>query len=233
MWGSSGKDVWAAGVRCLLVHFDGMRWTLVSHATEGNAGDLCGTTAHDVHGFDLLDVAGSSVNDVWAVGTGGTFMHWDGRRWRRTPSPTRDAITSVWASGLDDAWAAAGRRMFHWDGRRWEEAAIVRTAFGKLWGCSARDVWATGGEGEVHRWDGARWSSVPGPPKTTLTDIRGRAADDVWAVAAGGQAFHFDGRSWTASATGTERALAGVWVAPNGDAWSVGERGTILRRRVR
>jgi hypothetical protein len=74
---------------------------------------------------------------------------------------------------------------------------------------------------------------VPGPPKTTLTDIRGRAADDLWAVAAGGQAFHFDGRSWTSSATGTERALAGVWVAPSGDAWTVGERGTILRRTVR
>ncbi|HET6149310.1 MAG TPA: hypothetical protein VFH68_17365 [Polyangia bacterium] len=232
VWGSSGKDVWAAGGRCLLVHFDGARWALVSHATAGNAGDLCGTTAH-ADAFDLLDVGGSAANDVWAVGTGGTFMHWDGRRWTRTPSPTRDPITSVWASGVDNAWAAAGRRMLHWDGRRWEEAAIVRTKFGKLWGSGARDLWATGGEGEVHHWDGARWSSVPVAPKTMLTDIRGRAPGDVWAVAASGRAFHFDGRTWRESATDTQRALAGVWVAPGGDAWTAGERGTILRHVVR
>ena len=100
-------------------------------------------------------------------------------------------------------------------------------------GAARRDVWATGGEGEVHHWDGARWSSVPALPKTTLTDIRGRAADDVWAVAAGGHTFHFDGRAWSESATGTERSLAAVWVAPGGEVWTVGERGTILRRVVR
>jgi hypothetical protein len=123
----SDRDIWAVGVSYvnqeggenspLTMHWDGTAWTIVP--------------VPDVGQGDLLDVVGTSSNDVWAIGLGHEALHWDGVRWN--PVPLADPGTMSWhvqalfALGPDDVWAAGntatehagGTLVEHWTGEQW------------------------------------------------------------------------------------------------------------------
>ncbi|MDF2696356.1 MAG: Type fimbrial biosis protein PilY1 [Labilithrix sp.] len=55
----------------------------------------------------LTAIWGSSKDDVWAVGAGGTILHYDGTTWVRTPTGKLETLYNVWGSGPGDVWAVA------------------------------------------------------------------------------------------------------------------------------
>ncbi len=59
--------------------------------------------------YALTAVWGSSKDDVWAVGSGGTIIHYDGTAWKRTPidDTTMNTLRGVWGSGPNDVWAVS------------------------------------------------------------------------------------------------------------------------------
>src|SRR2546426_2942663 len=59
-------------------------------------------------GNPLTSVWGSASTDVWAVGYGGTILHWDGSAWAGVPSGTPNTLYGVWGGGRTDGWAAGG-----------------------------------------------------------------------------------------------------------------------------
>ena len=229
----SSHDVWAVGYRegigpstegpkPLALHWDGAAWTMVPAADPGTL--YSGFTA----------VAGTSSDDVWAVGftatgeKGGTLAeHWDGSTWTvlDTPSPPPDPLTSlpyprldaVTAIAPDDVWAAGAR----------ENVAPMK-----------------GSNTLVLHWDGDRWSVVPTPdvpskngtPVDRLVAVSASGPDDVWA--AGSYAvdpdqthvptdrvlvLHWDGTGWTVADTPptAERAWAEGIAATSPSAVSV------------
>ena len=91
VWGASASDVWTAGVIYVGypdfgngLHWDGNRWSSVELLSDGGLG-------------------GSSVNDVWGVGSGG-IGHWDGMRWSHVPFETTAQFQAVWSSSASDVW---------------------------------------------------------------------------------------------------------------------------------
>ena len=56
-------------------------------------------------GENLNDIWGSSSNHVFAAGSGGTILQFDGHSWTRTYSTTNRQLRAVWGSGPTDAWA--------------------------------------------------------------------------------------------------------------------------------
>lgn len=89
----------------------------------------------------LVSVSAASATQAWAVGfsplrglaSRSLIMRWQGRAWRRVPSPPRVAnqkITSVFAESADDVWAVGysgqGTRrqprafILHWNGVSWQ-----------------------------------------------------------------------------------------------------------------
>ena len=48
---------------------------------------------------------GSSSSNVFAVGEGGTILHYDGRAWSAMSSRTRGYIGGVWGSFSSDVFA--------------------------------------------------------------------------------------------------------------------------------
>jgi hypothetical protein len=70
--------------------------------------DASGTTR------DLAGVWGASDDDVWAVGAGGTILHWDGAVWSPVPSGTTADLRGVWGIATRDVWAVgAGGTILH------------------------------------------------------------------------------------------------------------------------
>ncbi|MBX3202552.1 MAG: hypothetical protein KF894_30780 [Labilithrix sp.] len=79
--------------------------------------------------YPLTAVWGSSKTDVWAAGSGGTVIHWDGAAWKATPPDP--ALTNtfrvVTGSGAGDVWVAAATDLvFHSDGFQNGTAAWTR-----------------------------------------------------------------------------------------------------------
>ncbi|MBX3224752.1 MAG: hypothetical protein KF795_29820 [Labilithrix sp.] len=108
----------------------------------------------------LTSVWGSSKTDVWAVGSNGTVVHWDGATWTLAPTPTsfyppkapvKNTFNAIWGSGPNDVWiASATDAVFHARGyagaaTEWENARLpieegLDVPVFTIWGSSAADV---------------------------------------------------------------------------------------------
>jgi hypothetical protein len=165
----------------------------------------------------LTGVAAVSASDAWAVGSTGTGLHfnslilrWDGRSWRRVPSPSvsfgefGNALQGVAATSAANAWAV---------------------------GCT--DGCPVGGTPLIERWSGTSWKQVAAPTTPyalyDLTAVAARSATSAWAVGGGGPvtseaaaAAHWNGRRWTLSHARSGAVLTGVAAISATNAWAVG-----------
>jgi hypothetical protein len=198
---------------------------------------------------DLQGVAAASASDVWAVGSAGTgtlIVHWDGRTWKRVPSPAPagSALTGVAVASARDAWAVGGNLILHWNGTAWTQVPSPGGGLTGVAAVSADDAWAVGGNLILH-WNGKAWRLVhsPQPPSGKFGDaLMGVAAtspSNAWAVGCtdgcpvGGSSVieRWQGRSWKQVAVPTRPfalyRLAGVATTSASSAWAVGGSGPV------
>jgi len=69
--------------------------------------------------LNLYDVFMVSASDGWAVGSGGTMIHWDGSSWSNVTSPAA-ALRSVFMVSASDGWAVGyAGTIIRWTGTVW------------------------------------------------------------------------------------------------------------------
>jgi len=112
----------------------------------------------------LNAVWGSGSSDVWAVGSNGTILRWNGSQWSSASSGATYSLSGVWGSGANDVWAVGySPTILHWNGSQWSSVSSGATySLLGVWGSGADDVWAVSSDGTIQRWNGSRWSSVSG-----------------------------------------------------------------------
>jgi hypothetical protein len=161
----------------------------------------------------LFSVWGRNEHDVWVVGSdandghGPLVLHYDGSRWlRMAASPAGDLW---WVHGFDGGpvfMGGSNGTIVRFDSGRFTRIAAPRTAgtvFG-IWGASASDVWAVGGDviygtgAFVWRLVGDRFEDVgqlpiPGTDVIAYFKVWGTGRDDVWFVGTPGLSMHYDG----------------------------------------
>jgi hypothetical protein len=213
----SATDVWAVGYyqrsvkgfayfRPLVLHWNGTKWTRVKSPHPGWHSDS-----------RLAGVAAVSPRSVWAVGTytsikSGHFrttrpgsartliLHWDGKTWRRVPSPSRGSSSNLVTA------AAAGRKNV-WAVGYWQNAFEAGPMAGQ-----------SGGQTLVEQWNGHKWRIVYSAPSYKYvgnptspgayqnpTSLAVLKDDDIWV--AGQQqnlglsystlSMHWDGHAWS------------------------------------
>lgn len=192
---------------------------------------------------DLHRVWGSGPGDVWAVGDGGTAVHWDGLAWSTVATNTTASLTGVWGADRNDVWAVGAGPpgapgLIHWDGTRWTEVPLsVRdpVMLRAIWGSGAGDVWAVGGAPDapgpsVWRRGPSGWrpESVSGARAVGFTGIEGRGVQDLWLVGRGPLLVHQARGEWLPPVTAPPGVVLGgslcvtsdgaVWVTAAGDA---------------
>jgi hypothetical protein len=85
---------------------------------------ICRTAIPVDERVSLASVWGSGPSDVWAVGTAGTILHYDGAKWEKADLDAQDAgspftLRGVWLDRPDDVWILDGMRLRHttgWNG---------------------------------------------------------------------------------------------------------------------
>jgi hypothetical protein len=84
--------------------------------------------------INITSVWGSSKTDVWAVGTNGTVLHYDGNAWEAAARVDQDAslytLRSVWLERPDDVWIVDGHRLRHSTG--WKGPTATEWTFQEL-----------------------------------------------------------------------------------------------------
>jgi hypothetical protein len=206
----SPYDVWAVGYQelpsskcsnigfaALIVHWNGRRWQRSS------------TPALPCGRIMLTSVAGTSPDNVWAVGYLNAVqfmpivMHWNGRKWSLSrlpfvPNRSIGGLFRVDAISASDVWAvgqgAPGRSalILHWNGRDWATAgAGLHGPYQTLRdfaATSADDAWAVGsigageGTGLILRWNGTGWTTVHQLKAALLWGVAAPSAEDVWVI---------------------------------------------------
>jgi hypothetical protein len=210
---TSASDVWAAGGITinnaefpLFEHFDGTSWT----ATAAGPAEAL-----------MFGLSADATNDVWAVGTGGSALHFDGKTWSPIPVPIpgsgENALFGVKALAPNDAWAV---------------------------GFYVKDANQTRPELTlIEHWDGASWRFISSPnpggsnKNNFLRGITAVSAKDVWAYGtsvdiatdlASTLVLHWDGIRWAVVPSPDpvfkfrNDFLNGGAVFPTGDLWLVG-----------
>jgi hypothetical protein len=234
VWGPAPDDVFFVGGngvagRALLLHYNGATWV----RTLGVSSEV------------LWWVAGTSGQDVWAVGENGEALHYDGGFWEPRPTGTTATLYGVWGTAPDAVWAVGGsidplgpKDVFlFWDGTSWVPYAPAvpsgETLF-KVWGAAADDVWAVGTGGVIFHWDGTVWTRATSPTDKTLITVYGGASNDVWAIGgvSGGLVLHWDGNDWVVAGEGfSPSGLNAVWTEAGSSPIIAGHDGYAARFR--
>jgi hypothetical protein len=246
VWGSGSDDVWAVGNKSdqgdTILHWNGHAWCVLY---SGLCATASGTPIPSPTGvpYDLSGVWASGPNDVWAVGIGGTVLHWTGGpSWSETKVQTPDGqLNAVWSNGPNaDVWVVGGSGTI----LRWSYTTMMWTdeptrnlvnqaAINGVWG-GPKDVWFVGDGETILRWQEGQWSNLTNPTGNpspqSLLSIWGSGTTNVWAVGNGGTVLHLTDSvgTWTVSPSGTSKFFDGVWGSGPGDVWVVGEDGVIL-----
>ena len=213
------NDIWSAGERGQVVHWDGKRWRRIS---SGTTRTLRGLWA-----------AGSG--DLWVVGDGGTILHWNGTALSPVASGTTSDLRAVWGSGPGDVWTVGdGGAVRHWDGSAWAEKVIGAAADESLravHGSDAANVWAVSTLGNAFRFDGSAWIKSAIAQRRLLAVWTGGPAS-AWAVGDAGAALSYDGTKWTSQPFSTAASLVAVY-GPSADAvWVATSASIVLHREA-
>lgn len=191
--------------------------------------DFCAVPTAVDDRYALLDVWGSSANDVWAVGSGGTVIHWDGAAWKSVPVASKDTLRGVGGSSANDVWIVSSLNVIlHGSGFKNGAATFALqppihphdpTNFT---GALVTNVWSAG--------PGATF--VGGPATRTWPE------DSIWRarpVTDAGAEADPPPPAWEAASTYCQvrpcQAANAIWGTSASDLWVVGENGGLRRSK--
>lgn len=201
LWGRSAADLFAVGgigdFAGFIYHFDGATWSRSYEAplplrgiwgdgaavfAVGDAGSVfayvgnqwiprpSGTTE------TLHAVWGSGPEQVIAVGSSGSAIHYDGSAWGELGATgTAQTLNSVWGVSPTDVYAAGdGGVLLHYDRGAWSPSSSGTTAqLHAIWGRSATDVFVAGERGVLLRGSVAGWTRLDPPISYAINAVWG------------------------------------------------------------
>jgi hypothetical protein len=111
----------------------------------------------------LKAIWGSGAADIYAVGEGGTAIHYDGISWKAVKDLQKSGQiwSGVWGSSPHDVYVVGqgdASPIMHFDGDRWQAMNSGATRpVRAVWGNSPDDVFAVGDAGLLLHNDGKGW----------------------------------------------------------------------------
>ncbi|MDD5306616.1 MAG: hypothetical protein PHU25_04775 [Deltaproteobacteria bacterium] len=222
LWRAGPDDDYAVSGSALF-RFDGKTWTFLEIAPD----------------TVLADIWGSGPNDIYAVGSEGTILRFNGSGWRKieVAGVGLHDLNGVFGTGADDVHVVGDHVVARFDGQGWSVLEIDAD-LRAVWASGPGDAWAVGSRCAIWRNDGHGWNAVD--PALTCgeeTDeyilfksVWGSGPGDIWIAGSYGVVLHRDGESWSRAEL-PERGqgdLTAIWGAGPHDVYAVGDTGRLL-----
>ena len=225
VWGSSSRNVFAAGTGARVYHYDGSEWTV--SFDEGS-------------GYELCALWGRSAGEVYALG--GSYparaFRYDGVSWQAVTAPARLPIYAAAGPGESGILAVGQNGQILEYGGGWSPVnRFTGHGYKGVWGSSAADVYVVGYDflSEVPedkyadlRFDGDSWSaftlpcSGPYDCHAPSTAVWGSSATDVFIGSENGKIHHFDGTTWSFQTRLSYQEIRGIWGSGSADVFAAG-----------
>lgn len=194
-------DIWFAhgGVH----HYDGRQirsfWV---NSFPGNANAILDS------GQFIDKIWGTSSSNLWAVGTRGAIIHFDGTAWQKLESGTTQDIQDIW--GIVDENTKEQKILcpvsnkYHGGEKRvlqilpnnqvvdfdWTPQRVAYS----IWFLENTPIYACGGA--FFRYENKQWIKVTALPNIFQNRVRGNNQNDVFVVGDFGVFAHYNGKSW-------------------------------------
>jgi hypothetical protein len=201
-------------------------------------------------GNRLRGVWGSGPSDIYAVGEGGTILHYNGTAWSKvdpqvsmSPPLGQRWLNAVWGTSSTDVYVVGELwTLLHFNGTSWSVVPLgsppqFDNALYAVWGSGPTDVFAAGDWGKVIHLEAGQWKDRSVAESVYLRAIAGTdgtapvyVAGATWTTSTNhGVVYSWDrSGSWTAEVT-ESGAMRGLLARP-GEVFVVGEEGTALRK---
>jgi hypothetical protein len=105
------------------------------------------------HIYEPLGLWAAGKDDVFAVGSHGDILHFDGMSWTPMTSPTSGNLVDLWGRSPSDIYAAGPGGILHYDGTSWTllgvRPEICRSIGSCMWG-TAHDLFVLSGAVLLH-----------------------------------------------------------------------------------
>lgn len=174
--GSSETNVIAVGCQGRIFRFDGSNWidesfkvyvilSSVWVASESLAfigekdkilGRIGGswTTSYQMTGT-INAFWGNSETSIFAVGTGGVILRYDGLDWKPMTSNTTEDLFAIWGAGDKDVFAVGRNVVLHYDGLSWttvvsKPESNSQLEFTSITGVGSKEAWIGTKRGILH-----------------------------------------------------------------------------------
>ncbi|AKV04405.1 hypothetical protein AKJ09_11068 [Labilithrix luteola] len=92
--------------------------------------------------------------ELWAAGSGGAILHFDGSEWHVEETGTTETLNAIFGFAPDDIWSAGSAGMvLHFDGKKWSRVSLGQYDgdLRSIWGAASDDMWI-GGERAMFHW---------------------------------------------------------------------------------
>lgn len=177
----------------------------------------------------LFSVSMDSPQDGWAVGYGGTFVHYNGNTWSTTPGPANfnKNVTGVAMLSPSDGWAVGyGGSILRYDGRQWTQVQSPTSYdLHSIAMPTAQGGWAVGDNGTILHYSSGAWSRIASSATNRLNNVSMLSANEGWAVGDGGTILHYRDGVWesvySAISTLNQMSLVGVTMSSIHSGWII------------
>ena len=226
----SATNTYAVGAGGRILQWSGT-WPSGSWCPTSGGSPLCpftSPTTEDLFGADAVD-----ATHVWAVGTNGTIIKWDGSNWNTVTSNTTNNLRSVDMVTVNFGMAVGqGGVADWWNGTSWSPSAHPSGTSANLNSVSCYDTtdcFAVGDGGVIIKWDGLNWTPQSSFVVSNLNAVAWNTISDVWAVGNFGTVLKWDGTAWANVTSPTTRDLYAINFFGSNLAWICGDVGNVLK----
>jgi hypothetical protein len=210
VWAQDMNRVWLAGKGVYL--YDGTAWT------------------QKLAGGDFSKIWGADGDHIWALGSTGPIMGWDGKAWTPQDPGTKSSLRSLRGSDAGHVWAGGDNgTIVHFDGARWQpQIDGVPGAVRGIHGQPGGPLFAVCDGGVILRASGGRFTRVPSPSSSNLNSVWVQGPTLAFAVGEAGTILRWDGTAWQSMPSPTVETLNSVWGSDATHVWAVSEGGSVL-----
>nr|MBF0452739.1 hypothetical protein [Candidatus Magnetomorum sp.] len=220
VWGTGPDNVYAAGDGHCILHYDGLKWSIMYQ------GDIGGDQ------ISIRSLWGKDETTMYAVGgdnNGATILLKTGENWEQQNSPFQHWLTGI--SGWNDQVVAVGLLgtavQLTLPEPSWTSMTKGQTNDLKaIWGRNANDIYAVGEYNQFKQYSNGSWQSLTLTEWHAFYGVYGNETT-VYAVGADGVVLSYENNTFYTHDTGTDAFLKDVWGIDN-TFFAVGENGTIL-----
>jgi len=162
---------------------------------------------------------GSSASDVYAAGSGGELLHYNGSSWSAVSLGTSAWLYDIWGLSASSVFVVGGSAtILYYNGSSWTTMSNPlgsEQLFG-VWGTALNNVFAVGESGTIIHYNGSAWSTMASGTTEYLYGMGGINSSNVYATGEDGTLLRYNGTTWLSISGVTSNRLYHAWgLSPN------------------